>query len=171
MTFQGWLDNLDYSISFWIRNPNDPLRRLVEGLPTVEQWQVVELIGQSLARQFPLICHPDRPEADYTLDFSGEGWLDYVPSPRPRLELLRDQSAETSEGASAAVTAVKRYGHRVELDPLEADLLTRVDGKRSIIEIIEDDGFDEDNALQRVVVAREFFRRMAGWDHLMFEIP
>jgi SAM-dependent methyltransferase len=171
MTFQGWLDNLDYSISFWIRNPHDPLRRLVEALPAVEQWQVVELIGQSLARQFPLICHPDRPEADYTLDFAGQAWLDYVPSLRPRLELLRDQSAETSEGASAAVTAVQRYGHRVELDPIESALMARVDGKRSIIEIIEDDELDEENALQRVVVAREFFRRMAGWDHLMFEIP
>jgi hypothetical protein len=59
----------------------------------------------------------------------------------------------------------------VELDPIESALMARVDGKRSIIEIIEDDELDEENALQRVVVAREFFRRMAGWDHLMFEIP
>jgi hypothetical protein len=171
MKFQGWLDNLDYSISLWISNPNDPLRQLVETLPVVEQWRVVELLGQSLARQFPLVCHPDRPEADYTLDFSGDAWLDYVPSRRLRLELLGDPSAETGAGVPLTITAVKRFGHRVPLTPLESALLTRVDSKRPIIEIIDDDALDESTAAQRVQVAREFFQRMAGWDHLLYEIP
>ncbi len=171
MKFQGWLDNLDFAIALWIANPNDPLRRLVETLPVVDQWRVVELLGQSLARQFPLICHPDRPESDYTLDFSGEAWLDYVPSLRPRLEILSGQSDEANEGPPMTPTSIKRYSQRVELNPLEAALLMRVDGKRPIIEIIEDDALDESNALQRVVLAREFFRRMAEWDHLLYEIP
>lgn len=47
----------------------------------------------------------------------------------------------------------------------------RVDGKRPIIGIIEDDDLDETNALQRLGRAREFFRRMADWDHLLYEIP
>jgi SAM-dependent methyltransferase len=171
MKLQGWLDNLDYSISLWIANPNDPLRRLVETLPVVDQWRVIELLGQSLARQFPLVCHPDRPEADYTLDFSGDAWLDYVPSLRPGLEILSGQSAEANEGSPMTPTSIKRYGHRVKLTPLESAFLVRVDGKRPIIEIIEDDALDESNALQRLQLAREFFQRMAGWDHLLYEIP
>ena len=169
--FQGWLDNLDHSISLWIPNPDDPLRRLVETLPVVEQWRVVELLGQSLARIFPLVCHPDRPEADYTLDFTGDAWLDYVPSLRPRLEILSVQSEEGNEKSPMTTTSIKRYGHRVKLTPFESALLMRVDGKRPIIAIIEDDGLDESNAVQRLVLAREFFRRMAGWDHLLYEIP
>jgi hypothetical protein len=171
MKFQGWLDNLDYSISLWIANPNDPLRRLVETLPVVEQWRVVELLGQSLARVFPLVCHPDRPEADYTLDFSGDAWLDYVPSLRLRLEILSGQSDEANEGSPLTTTSIKRYGHRVQLTPLESELLMRVDGTRPIIEIIDDNALDESTAAQRVHVAREFFQRMAGWDHLLYEIP
>ena len=171
MKFQGWLDNLDLSVSLWIANPDDPLRRLIETLPVADQWRVIELIGQSLARIFPLVCHPDRPEADYTLDFTGETWLDYVPSLRPRLEILSGQPDASNEGLSETATSIKRYGHRVQLNPLEAEFLMRVDGKRTIIEIVDDDDLDASNALQRVGVAREFFRRMADWDHLLFEIP
>ncbi len=171
MKFQGWLDNLDYSVSLWIANPDDPLRRLIETLPVTDQWRVIELIGQSLARIFPLVCHPGRPEADYTLDFTGEAWLDYVPSLRPRLEILSGQHAESNERLPTSTTSIKRFGHRVQLNPLESDFLMRVDGTRPIIEIIDDDALDETNALQRVRVAREFFRRMAGWDHLLFELP
>jgi SAM-dependent methyltransferase len=169
--FQGWLDNLDHSISLWIQNPDDPLRRLVETLPVVDQWRVVELLGQSLARVFPLVCHPERPETDYTLDFAGDAWLDYVPSLRPRLEILSGQADEADEESPITTTSVKRYGHRVKLTPLESAFLTRIDGKRPIIEIIEDDGLDESNAVQRLVLARDFFQRMAGWDHLLYEIP
>jgi SAM-dependent methyltransferase len=171
MKFQGWLDNLDYAISLWIANPHDPLRKLVEALPVAEQWRVVELIGQSLARQFPLVCHPDRPEADYTLDFTGEAWLDYVPSLRPGLEILSGQASEPDAGARMMATSIKRYGHRAQLTPLESALLKRIDGKRPIIEIIEDDALDESNALQRVVLARAFFQRMADWDHLLYAMP
>ena len=83
LKFQGWLDNLDYSVSLHIPNPEDPLRRLIETLPASDQWRMVELIGQALARHFVLACHVERPEADYTLDFTGQEWLDYVPSLRP----------------------------------------------------------------------------------------
>lgn len=170
MKFQGWLDNLDHSISLWIPNPDDPLRQLVETLPVPDQWRVIELLCQSLARIFPLVCHPDRPEADYILDFTGEAWLDYVPSLRPRLEILGGQADEANAGSPMTTTSIKRYGHRVELTPLESAFLMRVDGKKPIIEIIEDDGLDESNAAQRVQLAREFFQRMAGWDHLLYEI-
>ena len=171
LKLQGWVDHLDYSVSLHMPNPNDPLRRLIEALPVTEQWRMIELIGQGLARQFPLVCHPDRPEADYTLDFTGQAWLDYVPSLRPGLEILSGQPSEAASGPAMATTSVKRYGHRVKLDALEAALIMRVDGTRPIIEIIEDDELDEENALERVVAARAFFRRMADWDHLLFEIP
>ncbi|MGH2615090.1 MAG: class I SAM-dependent methyltransferase [Thermomicrobiales bacterium] len=171
LKFQGWLDNLDYSVSLHIPKPQDPLRKLIETLPVSDQWRVVELIGQALARHFVLACHVDRPETDYTLDFTGQAWLDYVPSLRPPIAILSGQPFESNERPPNTATSVKRYGHRVELNALESALLLRVDGKRPIIEIIEDDTLNEENALQRVRLAREFFRRMAGWDHLQYEIP
>jgi SAM-dependent methyltransferase len=167
LKFQGWLDNLDYTISLHISKPQDPLRQAIEALPLPEQWRVIELIGQALARHFVLACHVDRPVSDYTLDFTGQAWLDYVPSLRRPIAVSPAGSGEPpSETAS-----VKRYGHRVELDATEEALLERIDGKRSIIEIVEDAGLDEATALQHVEHARRFFRKMAGWDHLLYEIP
>jgi SAM-dependent methyltransferase len=171
LKFQGWLDNLDYSISIHIPNPQDPLRRWIETLPASDQWRLVELIGQNLRKHFVLACRADRPESDYTLDFTGQDWLDYVPSIRPPMAILNGQPSEANEGRGSTTTSLKRLGHRIELDPLEAAILMGVDGKRQIIEIIEDDALDELDALRRVQRAREFFQRMAGWDHLQYEIP
>jgi hypothetical protein len=130
----------------------------------------VELLGQGLARHFLLVCHADRPETDYTLDFDGEDWLDYVPSPRPELQVLAGQSAEANRKPTTTVS-IKRFGHRVDLTPLETTLFERIDGQRSIIEMLDDDALDASNALQHVQGAREFFARMAEWDHLLFRIP
>jgi SAM-dependent methyltransferase len=172
LKFQGWLDNLEYTISRHIPNPRDPLRKSIETLPDSDRWRLVELIGQSLQKHFFLVCHVDRPETDYTLDFSGQAWLDYVPRLHPTLAILRGQFGASSERPAASDTVVERYGHRVELDTLEAALLRRVDGERPIIEIIEDDVLNEAaNPLQRIHHARELFRRMAEWDHLFYEIP
>ena len=178
LQFQGWLDNLDYSVSLHIPRPQDPLRRLIEALPVTEQWQLVELIGQSLARQSFLVCHVDRPATDYTLDFTRQAWLDYVPSLRRPIAIRSGQHFESNDRPPVTTTVVERYGHRVELNTLEAALLTRVDGKRPIREIINDDALNESDAPQRVQwrrrrrrLAREFFARMADWDHLQYEIP
>ena len=172
LKFQGWHDNLDYSISFQIPDPQNPLRLIIEQLPLVDQWRCVELIGQALARQFFLVCHKDRPDRDFVLDFSGDEWLDYVPNLRPG---LRVQQPEAFEGEPLSTlprpTATVRFGHRVVLGPLESVLLGRIDGERTILEILDDEAIDASNAMRNVQRARAFFQRMAGLDHLLFQIP
>lgn len=170
LKFQGWRDYYDYAVSLRIPNPHDPLRQAIEGLPVVDQWRCVELLGQALAKHFPLVCHADRPAADYTLDFSGESWLDYVPSLRPDLQILTRQRAASHGGPSPAVS-IKRFEHRVDLTPLETTLVGRIDGQRTIVEILDDEGLADSNAWQRIEGAREFFARMAEWDHLLYRIP
>lgn len=171
LKLQGWLDTLDYSISLWIPDPEDPLRKAIEALPLVHQWECIELIGQGLARQFVLACHPERPETDYTHNFTGSEWLSYVPQLRYPIQILSDPPAEGEEGLPAKTVTIKRYGHRVELTPFETTLLQRIDGQKSIIEIIDDESLAESNALQWIEDARRFFLRMAEWDHLLYEIP
>ena len=48
LKFQSWLDNLDYSLSACIRDPQNPVRISAETLPVVDQWRIVELMAQSL---------------------------------------------------------------------------------------------------------------------------
>jgi SAM-dependent methyltransferase len=172
LKFQGWLDNLDYSIAYRIRNPNDPLRQKIEALPLIDQWRCVELLGQALARQFVLVCHRDRPESDYAINFDGDEWLDYVPSLRTGLESISYESAEPNAGsAPTSLVATTRYGHRTEFSAFESGLFARIDGKRTILEILDEEGLDASNALQRVRDAREFFQRMADLDHFLYQIP
>ena len=97
---------------------------------------------------------------------------------RKAIAIRSGQHFESNDRPPVTTTVVERYGHRVELNTLEAALLTRVDGKRPIREIVNDDARNESDAPQRVQrrrrrrrLAREFFARMVDWDHLQYEIP
>jgi hypothetical protein len=59
----------------------------------------------------------------------------------------------------------------VALSSFESTLLRRIDGQRTILEILDNETLDASNALQQVQSARAFFQRMAGWDHMLFQIP
>ena len=63
-------------------DPQNLLRQRVEMLAPAEQWRLVELIAQSLGTHRFLLCHPDKSETDYGLDFATDAWLNYVPSLR-----------------------------------------------------------------------------------------
>jgi hypothetical protein len=139
---------------------------------------LVELFWQAPATHRFLLCHVDRPESDYTVDFSADAWLDYVPSLRPPFEVVVSKVLRSSsiddEPASAAVT-IERSSHTVGLDAFGAAVLDLVDGATSIRHIVHETsetgaraGWD---ASDHVANARSFFQRMAEWDHFQFEIP
>jgi SAM-dependent methyltransferase len=203
LKFQSWLDNLDYSISASIADAQNPLRKAVESLPPADQWHLVELIAQSLGCHSFLLCHPEKDEADYTLDFTGSKWLDYIPSLRYPLtvsgktDITQTAQADTdttriswrnlvhlftrisprtrpfrnvASPVNPEAVILRRGWHTVELTAFEAALLDRIDGQRSIREILRTlsaDG-DEEHWLS---VAGRLFRRMAEWDHFLYRIP
>ena len=129
LKFQSWLDNRDYSISASIMDPQNLLRQRVETLAPAEQWRLVELIAQSLGTHRFLLCHPDKPEADYSARFrdrrlaqlcaepalsgqdnkhgwaggNGRGWRRQY---RTALELC----GEEAESAAAGLARVSRTG-------------------------------------------------------------
>jgi SAM-dependent methyltransferase len=200
LKFQSWLDNLDYSISASIMDPQNLLRQRVETLAPAEQWRLVELIAQSLGTHRSLLCHPDKAEADYKLDFATDAWLDYVPSLRyparitntaepegtvgngddstgppwrsvvRRLRALPRAWRESAEPApaEAAPLTISRGWHSSELTAFEGSLIKQVDGTRPIRQLIRTAAQSNGQSLPE---AREFFRRMADWDHLQFQVP
>jgi hypothetical protein len=199
------VDNLEYSISVYIADDQNPLRRAVETLPLPDQWRLVELIVQNLPCHRFLLCHPEKEEADYALDFSGSKWLDYIPSLRYRLEVSGkpditavsgkpDITADTSTArifwlilvhlsrrmspgrrpsrsaaspANREAVVLRRGWHSMELATFEATLLDRIDGERSIREILRILSGEG----ERLSAAEQFFRRMAEWDHFLYRIP
>ena len=200
LKFQSWLDNLDYSISASIMDPRNPLRQRVETLALPEQWRLVELIAQSLGTHRFLLCHPDKTEADYRLDFATDAWLDYVPSLRyparvsntaepvetagdgddntgtpwsfvlRRLRALPRAWRGSVDPASAepGPLTVSRSWHSAKLTTFEGSLIKQVDGTRPIGQLIT---AAAQSSRQSLPGARDFFRRMAEWDHLQFQIP
>jgi SAM-dependent methyltransferase len=200
LKFQSWLDNLDYSISASIMDPQNLLRQRVETLAPAEQWRLVELIAQSLGTHRFLLCHPDKAEADYKLDFATNAWLKYVPSLRYPARVSNTAGPEGTAGdgddstgtpwgsvvrslralprawrGSAEPTPAEpeplticRGWHSSKLTAFEGSLIMPVDGTRPISQLIT--AAAQSNR-QSVPGAREFFRRMADWDHLQFQIP
>jgi SAM-dependent methyltransferase len=200
LKFQSWLDTLDYSISASIMDPQNPLRQRVEMLAPAEQWRLVELIAQSLGTHRFLLCHPDKAEADYRLDFATDAWLDYVPSLRYPARITNTAGPERtpehgddstgptwrsavrrlralprawsgSAGpapAGAGPLTISRSWHSSKLTAFEGSLIKQVDGTRPISQLISAAAQSNGQSLPE---AREFFRRMADWDHLQFQIP
>jgi hypothetical protein len=120
-------------------------------------------MGQSLARHNFLLCHPEKDKRDYILSFSGDEWLDYIPSRRHPLKALA-----TSDRVRPLV--IRRLSHSVALETSEAALFEQVDGNRTIRDILRTMGIAKSNE-DLLSVARRFFTCMADWDHLQFEIP
>jgi SAM-dependent methyltransferase len=164
LTFQSWLDNLQYSLSATIGDPQNPVRKLAEALPVSNQWEIVELMGQSLARHNFLLCHPEKDQRDYMLEFSGDEWLDYIPSRRHPLAV---QPIFDRATASRRLV-IRRLSHSVTLETIEAELFEQVDGNRTIRDVLTHVAQHNEALLP---AARRFFGCMAEWDHLQFEIP
>ena len=166
LTLQSWLDNLTYSLSATLVDPQNPVRKLAETLPVANQWEIVELMGQSVARHNFLLCLPEKDKGDYTLDFSGDEWLEYIPSRRHPLAVQ-----PIFDGAKASRRLViRRLSHSVALETIEAELFEQVDGARTIRDILRTTHVAQNNE-HSLPAARSFFGRMAEWDHLQFEIP
>jgi SAM-dependent methyltransferase len=164
LTLQSWLDKQKYSLSATIADPH--IRKLAETLPAANQWEIVELIGQSLARHNFLLCHPEKDKRDYILSFSGDEWLDYIPSRRHPLKVV----ATTDRARASRPLVIHRLSHSVALDTFEAALFEQVDGNRTIGDILRT-MYAAKNDEEWLSVARRFFSCMADWDHLQFEIP
>ena len=147
-------------------------------LEKTEQWKLIELVWHLPATHRFLLCHADRPESDYTLDFSGDAWLDYVPSLRPPAEIIVTQTVTTQlidDERSSVAVSFERNGHTIELDAFGAAVLDLVDGATPIRQILHETSRIATEAgrdpSEQVDTARLFFQRMAEWDHFQFEIP
>ena len=172
LAFQSWMDKLHYSLSATIRDPRHSVRKIAETLPAVNQWQIVELLGQSLSRHCFLLCHAEKDERDYVLNFAGDAWLDYIPSLRHPIEILSTSDGTWASSVDPAIEplVVRRLWHSIALETFEAALLEQVDGTRTIKDIFRTMYIEKNNE-DLLSAARWFFGSMADWDHLQFAVP
>ena len=74
------------------------------------------------------------------------------------------------EGAAPEPPTLRRGWHAAPLTASEADLLEGADGHRSIRELVGAAAEGEGDG-RSAAAARDLFRRMADWDHVLFRVP
>jgi SAM-dependent methyltransferase len=122
LVFQGWFLKSPYYAHDLFAAPN-LLYPAVNALPEAKVWSVMERVQTSNACHFFLACRPDRPKESYTIDFSAEDSLDYVPMFRMRCGLSGSE--------------IFRSNWRTSLNAAQLPFVQHIDGRRTIREIAE----------------------------------
>ena len=87
-------------------------------------WSVMERINTLNACHFFIGCRPDRPKESYTIDFSTEESLDYVPMMRMRCGL--------------SGTEIIRPGWRMTLNSAQLPFVQHIDGQQELGKCVTD---------------------------------
>lgn len=150
LVFQAWLMNSPYYAHPLVDGSN-PFFDAVEALPDAQQWSVMDRFRATNGCHFFIACRPDRPRPSYAIDFSSEQAFDYVPVFRLRSGL--------------AAGEIFRPGLRMSLRPEHTELVTYVDGSRSIRDIA---GSADSQDLEQV---RELFESLWRLDFVAMTLP
>jgi hypothetical protein len=118
--FQGWFQKAPYYPHEMFIAPND-LYPAINALPEPTVWSVKERLQPVNACHYFMACRPERPKESYTIDFSTQDCLDYVPSMRMRCGLSGNE--------------IFRPNWRATLDSSQLAFVQHVDGQRTIRQI------------------------------------
>ena len=121
LVFQEWIFKAAYYPHESFELP-DRFMSALNARPDVEIWSLMERFHAVNTNHCFVACRPDRPTANYVVDFWSADALDYVP-------VMRDFS-----GVSGNEIVVMPNG-RVPLNPAHAPFARLVDGRRAIREI------------------------------------
>jgi hypothetical protein len=119
LTFQDWFLQSPYYPPI---PPEGGLYAAIATLPREQQWAAMERITTRNACHFFMACRTDRPQKAYRIDFSSPEILDAVPSFRYR--------------CGFRANAIWRPDWKMSLDPAQEALVQKVDGRRTIREIV-----------------------------------
>jgi SAM-dependent methyltransferase len=123
LAFQGWFHKTPY-YPHDLFAPGTAFYSAVTALPETKMWSVMERVQTLNGCHFFMACRPDRPKQSYAIDFSTVESLDYVPVLRTRC------------GISGI--DIVWPGARMRANPSQLSFVQRVDGRRTIREIITD---------------------------------
>ena len=120
LVFQGWFLKAPY-YAHDLFAPTSGFYAAANALPETKLWSVMERVQTSNGCHFFMACRPDRPKESYTIDFSTEDSLDYVPLFRMRCGLSGSE--------------IFRPDWRMSLNAAQLPFVQHIDGRRTIREI------------------------------------
>jgi SAM-dependent methyltransferase len=133
----------------------DRLLSALNALPDIEIWSFMERLQALNTSHCFVACRPDRPKADYAIDFSSAEALGYIP-------VMRAFSGVSGNDI------VMPHG-RVPLSPVQVPFIQLVDGRRTIREIaalVARDGAPQPGAAGVENFARNVFQSLWRLDFL-----
>lgn len=131
----------------------------VSDLSDERQWSIMERINHRNGCHFFMACHSDRPREAYSIDFSNDRYLNFIPDYRYR--------------CGFAGCEIYKPNWRFSLPPAEAAVVSLIDGRRTIEEIGKL-AFEQMNVLPPVRDPLDFTRDLLKslWqsDYLSFNL-
>jgi hypothetical protein len=159
LVFQSWLIKGPYYAHDFLAPPNG-FYPAVNALPDEKIWSVMERVQSANGCHFFMACRPERPKESYTIDFSMEDCLDYVPLYRLRCGL--------------AGAEIFRPGWSMILNAAQLPFVQHVDGRRTIREIAERVAEDETRRADKAELekfGRKLFQSLWRLDFLAMGLP
>lgn len=145
LAFQGWFNKTPY-YPHDLGAPAGAFQAVLNELPDAKLWSVMERLQTTNATHFFMACRPDRPKRDYTIDFSADESLDYVPLARTACLLSGDE--------------IFLPGAKLKLSPAQLPFVQHVDGRRTIREIVERVVQGADLGPERITDLQEYGRNL-----------
>jgi SAM-dependent methyltransferase len=149
LAFQGWFLKAPY-YAHDVSDPPSGFHSAVNALPEATLWSVMERLQTLNACHFFMACRADRPKHRYTIDFSSDNALSYVPMMRMRCGMLG--------------TEIFRPDWRMALNPAQLPFVLNVDGRRTIRDIAacvaQDENFPEAGAADLEIFGRKLFQSL-----------
>jgi len=130
MRFMSWWDNILYYPEGQLV-VNNPFYSKVNALPDESIWRFLELYNGTLGQHCFCVCHPNRPESSYKIDFGSNAFMDYIPVLRCR------EVAAKSDAPENCVTVQRHPWPAYMLNPVTSALFKQIDGTRSIRDCFE----------------------------------
>jgi SAM-dependent methyltransferase len=144
-----------------------PHRARIAELPQMEQYAAVELFRGTISRHSLIAYRGDRPSSLGMIHFDGDAWQMYVPIRQPKVVCIQDR---LPPGTAAVLINQDHVDTDLvhQIDSFEKSLFDRIDGHRTIAEIISS-GARLAESRQHQERARDFFTRLWQYDQVVFD--
>lgn len=149
LRFQSWLDGLHYSPSA-VFPADAAIHDRIHDLPQVEQWHIVDLLGQVSGAHRFLLCHTDQQPVPKGIVADG------IPHRHPDLIVTEEHDA----------VSLRREWHTLKLDGVALAAFRLVDGTRTFRLIL--DAIANQDSRDYVTAV---FTHLAECDHIHFAYP
>ena len=163
MSFGRWIEQASYLAQCgWVAR--SPHAAHLASLPPRLQHAAVELLRGTMVSHSFIAYRNDRSGDTQPITFSGDGWRDYIPITRPGTVCVR----ERLPAGSIAVLINRAHTFTdliLTVDPFEDRLLSAIDGKRTLAEILQVVAKDAGNECR----ALGFFERLWQYDQVAFD--